>query len=131
MADLTLDTNCVVRLLLADVPEQHRAVKDLLSQGAVLAFPDAVVAELVFVLARHYGVTRAHIAELVVGLLELEFIVGNVSVLSQALADFVANTVLSFEDCYLASLATAHDSPLVTFDVALSKRLPGVRLLEA
>lgn len=127
----SLDTNVVLRLILEDLPEQHRAVRALIDQEAgQLLVADAAVIEVIFVLTRHYRFTRREIHEIVGGLVELPKIQANRSLIKRALAIFIKHPKLSFEDCYLAVLAEANEAlPLWTFDEKLAKQVPTARLV--
>ncbi len=66
----SLDTNAM-RLLLNGIPQQHKAVKDLLTQAThQLAVADTAIIELVFVLERYYGFSRQQAKEAVIGLMQ-------------------------------------------------------------
>ena len=68
----SLDANALLRLLLNDIPEQHKATKKLLASAPTpLAVADIAVIELVFVLERHYGFSRQQVGEAVTGLMLL------------------------------------------------------------
>jgi predicted nucleic-acid-binding protein len=48
----SLDTNCLLRWLLGDLPEQAEAVTRLLASQETFAVADAVIIEVVFVLEK-------------------------------------------------------------------------------
>ncbi len=63
---IALDTNVLVRFLIADDAEQHRQVvafiERALAHESVLLIPSIVLVETVWVLRRSYRLTRAEIA---------------------------------------------------------------------
>lgn len=68
-----LDTNILVRLLVADDPEQTERARELVAERCTPESPgfinSIVLAELVWVLSRAYGLSRAQIASAVEALL--------------------------------------------------------------
>jgi hypothetical protein len=58
----SLDTNCLLRWILGDVPEQTALVNTLISSGENLIAPDAVLIETVFVIDCYLSVLvrRSH-----------------------------------------------------------------------
>lgn len=63
---ITADTNVLVLALTSDHPEQSRLAQAALSDAEVIALPLAGLCELVWVLARGYGVASADIADALV-----------------------------------------------------------------
>lgn len=119
----TLDANVVLRALLDDVPKQHDAAFNLLTNGGEFRVPDIAVAEVVFVLGRAYGLTREQQREVVVGFLEQPMILADVDLIEATFATYVRFPKLSFEDCYLAaSAAIREETPLWTFDRKLASQ---------
>ena len=129
--DGSLDTNVALRLLLNDIPEQHSAVKELLSQATHEFYvADTVMIELVFVLNRHYGFNRLQITEAIDGLMKLKKITCNQALFERALPLFLDHVSLSFEDCCLAIYAQLNDAqPLWTFDKKLANQVQGAMLI--
>jgi predicted nucleic-acid-binding protein len=127
----SLDANVLLRLLLNDVPEQHKAVLRLFSQATgQFAVADTAIIELVFVLGRHYNFSRTAVAEAVEGLMELTGINCNQQLFDIALPLFLKHPGLSFEDCCLSSYAKLQDAlPLWTFDRKLAKQAPNTKLV--
>ncbi|MBU6389833.1 PIN domain-containing protein [Patescibacteria group bacterium] len=125
----SLDANVLLRLLLNDVPGQHLAAAKLI-EGSPRPFvvSDIAIVEMVFVLERHYGFTRAQIAEAIEGLASLTEINCHWELLKRALPIFSRFPKLSFEDCCLAVQAELDDAlPLWTFDQKLANQAPGVK----
>ncbi len=117
----SLDANVLLRLLLRDVPKQHRAAANLLTTGGQFAVADAACMEVIFVLGRAYELNRAQQKEAVMGLLSQPQILGNADLFATAFELYEAHPKLSFEDCYLVSHADVVGSrPLWTFDKKLA-----------
>ena len=127
----SLDTNALLRLLLNDIPSQHLAVKTLLkAANKQFAVADTAIIELVFVLERHYGLTRHQIYEAIVGLMQLKEINCNRILFENALITFTHHATLSFEDCCLSSYATLNDAePLWTFDKKLATKVTSAKMI--
>jgi predicted nucleic-acid-binding protein len=127
----SLDANVLLRLLLNDVPEQHKAVVRLFEEApGQFDIADTAIIELVFVLGRNYEFTRSAIVEAVEGLMELTVVTCNRTLFEMALPIFSKFPALSFEDCCLSSYAELHyASPLWTFDQKLAKQAPNAKLL--
>lgn len=118
----SLDANVVLRLLINDVPEQHEAARALVNSG-VFRIADAAVIEVIFVIGRHYGLTRTEQREAVSGLLALPMLRGNSELFDAAFAIYVARPKLSFEDCYLVTTAEhSGEGPLWTLDRKLASQ---------
>ncbi len=127
----SLDTNALLRLLLNDVAEQHKAIKKLLHQADnQLAVADVAVIELVFVLERYYGFSRQQVSEAVTGLMLLREINCNRTLFEKALLLYVSYSALSFEDCCLSTYATLNQAePLWTFDKKLATQAASAKLI--
>ncbi len=127
----SLDTNALLRLLLADVPEQHQAVKALLSRSkGQFAVADIAIIELVFVLERYYGFSRQQAQEAVTGLIQLREINCNRVLFENALPLYLSHPALSFEDCCLCIYATLNEAvPLWTFDRKLASQAVSAQLI--
>ncbi|WP_051478384.1 PIN domain-containing protein [Arthrobacter sp. H5] len=127
----SLDANILLRLLLRDVPKQHDAAKALLNSGGPFHISDTALIEVIFVLGRAYGLSRAQQWEAIGGLLNQPQIGGNADLFSAAFDLYVNHPKLSFEDCYLVTDAEATDTSLLwTFDRNLAQQtsarlLPG------
>ncbi len=133
MALASLDTNVVLRLVMADVPDLHQRARDLVaSPGARFEVSDYVFVELVFVLDRHYGLDRQQISATVEGLLELDNLDCHESLLRAALDQWRTHPSLSFEDCLMAEHALSRGAtPLWTFDHKLALQHDAVREVPA
>ena len=68
-----IDTNVALRLVVSDLPEQHRRARRLVTTpGARFLIPDQVFVELVFALERYYSLGREGIRGVVMELLSLD-----------------------------------------------------------
>ena len=82
---------------------------------------DISIMEIVFVLETHYEFTRQQIADVITGLMSIWNLVINRSVISGLLDFYTDHKSLSFEDCYMAEMASFHNAkPLYTFDRKLA-----------
>jgi predicted nucleic-acid-binding protein len=133
MANGSLDTNVLLRLLLNDIPHQHDAVKRLVAQrSGLFSVADTAIIELAFALGKYYGLARPQIAEAITGLMQLEEINCNHQLFEKVIPLFVNYPALSFEDCCLATYARLNGAePLWTFDKKLANQAPGVRLVQS
>jgi predicted nucleic-acid-binding protein len=129
----SLDTNILLRLMLADVSAQYDAAKKLVQRKGKRYFvSDAAIVEFIFVLERHYGFSRQQGAEMTRGLLSIKKLDCNRELILEALGYYAKYKSLSFEDCYLtASAKTMNASPLWTFDKDLVKMVPDAVLLSS
>ena len=120
----SLDTNVLLRALLNDIPEQHLLAKKLIEKpGAKYLVSDTALIELVFVLDRHYGFTRAQIADALEGLTMHPQLSCSKRVFLNSAMVFTSHQSLSFEDCYLSECAKETGAiPLYTFDKKLAKQ---------
>jgi predicted nucleic-acid-binding protein len=127
----SLDANVLLRLLLKDVSNQHRVAVTLLKESSgQLAVADIAVIEVVFVLDKHYSLSRSQIAEAIEGLMSLANINCNQELFEKAVFLFSKFPKLSFEDCCLASYAELNKAePLWTFDQKLANQAPSAKLL--
>lgn len=130
-----LDTNVLVRLLVADDAAQLAQAKALVRSAQrnneTLSIPITVMLELEWVLRSRYGFSRNVIAMTMNHLLETrELAFQDEAALEQALFSF-HDSKADFADCVHASLCAADgQSPLLTFDVQAA-RLPDTRLIES
>lgn len=119
-----LDTNIILRFLLADDPAQTRSATKLMSQvdeGNVLVeIKDFVLLETVWVLEASCRVPRKEIADKLISILNLSGIVNaNRSTLIQALLSFKESKI-DLADCLLAAYSSPA-TPVVSFDRDLKK----------
>ena len=130
---IALDTNVVVRFLAQDDDAQSPIATQLISRlsRAQPGFISAIVlAEISWVLARAYKVSRQDIAQTVEGLLRsAELVVENAEAAYRALALYRASNAGEFADALIAQTAAlAGASETVTFDRRAASAF-GMRLL--
>jgi predicted nucleic-acid-binding protein len=119
-----LDTNIILRFLLADDPAQTRSATELMSkvdEGKIsVEIKDFVLLETVWVLEASCRVPRKEIADKLINILTLSGIVNaNRSTLIQALLSF-KETRIDLADCLLAAYSSPA-TPVVSFDRDLKK----------
>lgn len=133
MTSGSLDTNVLLRLLLNDIPDQHNAVKGLLTESTgQFSIADTAIIELVFALRRYYDFTRQQVTEAVTGLVQLREINCNRILFERALSTYLEHPALSFEDACLAMYATLNNAePLWTFDKKLANQVSSAEFVTA
>jgi len=128
-----LDTNVLVRYLVADDRKQYSIAKDYIERIATmdtLFVPLSVVVELEWVLRSLYELDKETILSTFNRLLEVEELeFQNESSIEIALSLYADNNT-DFADClHIASAHVSERQPLVTFDRKAS-RVTGALLLE-
>jgi predicted nucleic-acid-binding protein len=128
----SLDANVLLRLLLNDVPDQHKTVVKLFGNATgQFVVSDTAIIEVVFVLCgKTYNFTRQQTIEAINGLMKLKEINCNSTLFEKVLPLFVNHPRLSFEDCCLSVYATLNDAePLWTFDKKLASQATSAKLV--
>jgi predicted nucleic-acid-binding protein len=126
----SLDTNCLLRWLLDDVPEFTAIITDIINSEENLAIADAALIETVFVLEKVKRVSREAIEKAVLAILEKGNILCNRGLFIEILPIYTSHPKLSFVDCYLEVYArNTGAAPLLTFDKKLGNQLSGTKLL--
>jgi predicted nucleic-acid-binding protein len=123
----SLDTNALLRLVLADIPKQTAAVESLLvDTSQKFAVADMVFAEMVWVLQGGvYGYDRQRVATNLQSILAIKHINCNRTMLEKAIPLYVSHPKISFIDTCLSVYAELNDAtPLLTFDKKLVSALP-------
>ena len=132
---IALDTNLLVRLVLHDDEAQARVAERLFIRArrnqTPLFLADVVLCELVWVLKRHSGLSRADIADTLDRLLRTELIVlADAAIAENALAAYRAGKA-DFADYLIREQSRAAGAKeVVTCDRAL-KRENGIRIIGA
>jgi predicted nucleic-acid-binding protein len=130
---IAVDTNVLARLILQDDEPQHAKAHQLfvdhVSQVASIWVSDVVLAELVWVLTRAAGHSRAEVVTVLAALM------GNATVQLESppavreAARLYETGLADFADCLLAVQASAQGAErVVTFDRKM-RTLPGVQIL--
>ena len=126
----SLDTNCLLRWLLGDIPKQKALVISLLNSGESYTVADAALIETVFVLEKLKKISRKTIEKAVMAVIGKSTILCNRELFIEVLSIYTQHPKLSFVDCYLEVLARRTDTaPLLTFDKKLANQLSGAQLV--
>lgn len=128
-----LDTNVLVRLLIADDPEQGQAAATLVQvafdAGVRTLVPQGVILETEWVLRSRYKLSRDDIAGAFTAILEThELEVQDAVTFEEALKLFKDVPGTDFSDCMHAANTAHSGRTLATFDKKAS-RLPGTALI--
>jgi len=125
-----LDTNCVLRWLLGDVPEHTALVTNLINSDEDFAIEDAVLIETAFVLEKLKKISRESIEKALMAVIKRDNILCNKDIFLEILPIYSSHSKLSFVDCYLEAVARkTGNTPLWTFDQKLANQLSGSKLL--
>jgi len=115
-----VDANVVLRYLLTDVPQLSTQTVNLLENEAVY-LPFEVIAEIVYVLDKVYGVTRTEIFDSLTNLLKYR----NISTYNMEIAivamKIFNETKLDIVDTFLSAYNKTKGYEVVTFDKELAK----------
>jgi len=116
------DTNAILRFILQDNQVMADEVEQQMFDGVCL-IPVEVVAEIVYVLSKVYGLKRDVIAQTIADLADLDNIkIVQKPVVLHALHVY-ASTTLDFVDCLLVGHAKEDGHTILTFDKKLQKYL--------
>ena len=128
----SLDTNCLLRWLLDDIPEQSAAITNLVDSGESFTVADAALIETVFVLEKLKKIDRETIERAIMAIIENNSFFCDYELFSEILPMYTKHAKLSIVDCYLEALARKRGSvPLLTFDQKLANQLPGAKLISS
>lgn len=128
-----IDTNILVRLIVADEPRQTAAARDFIHDRCTPDDPgyisNVVLAEVAWILARGYGYSRNDIADAIERMMEIaQLQVESSTDVAAALVDYRQGPA-GFTDCLIGHLnRTAECTHTITFDHKAAK-LPGFKLL--
>ena len=126
----SLDTNCLLRWLLDDVPEQTDIITSIINSEESLAVADAALIETVFVLEKIKKISRETIEKAVLAVFEKDNIRCNRELFIEILPTYIRCPKLSFVDCYLEVFARRTGAvPLLTFDKKMGNQLSNIKLL--
>lgn len=126
----SLDTNCLLRWVLKDIPEQTAAVARLMGGDLNFYVAEAAVTEVAFVLEKVYGLPREAVASNIQTIITAENIVCNRTFFQAVLPIYLKHPTISFVDCQLALQAELlSKKPLYTFDKKLASQLNPAKLL--
>ena len=129
----SIDTNIVLRCILGDVPEQREAaVKLLNAPEATHYLSDQALSECMYVLEITMDLPREDVVDFMNFFLTRYdgIIIYNRTLTKLAFPVYLTHPKLSWNDCALAAEAEInHHEPLFTFDKALARQLPQVKLV--
>lgn len=117
-----LDTNVLLRFLLGDNGEMAQKARELIQTKKILV-PIEVVAEIVFVLSKVYGIDRKKIQSMVLQLMNTRNIYTPDNDLIICAIKYYAEGNLDFVDCLMIGYKKTGRYEVFTFDKALSKFL--------
>lgn len=125
MAPVVLDTNVVLRFLLADDLQLHTgacAIFDTIISGQRKGFLcEGIIAECVYVLDSFYQVPRRRIFEYLFGIIKMRGATGpQIGILDMALHLFRDHTI-SFPDALVLATSRTLNLELATFDQKLAR----------
>ena len=119
---LLVDANVILRLLLRDDTEMAEQAVKVISEHKV-TLRHEVIAEVVYVLQKVYGLPREEVSAALTRVISLENIeTENADVLSEALSVF-AKRNLDFVDCLLYSFNVVKGEGVFSFDKKLNALL--------
>jgi len=126
----SFDTNCILRWLLGDVPEQTALITNLINSDDSFTVADAVLIETVFVLEKLKKISRESIGKSLMAVFGKNNILCNKELFIEILPIYIKHPKLSFVDRDLEALARkTGNTPLFTFDEKLGSQLPDTQLL--
>jgi len=119
------DTNVVLRYFLRDDPEQFAQSETFFEKvrngRARVIFLEGVLVECLYVLTKHYKVTRSEAAQALVGLLQYKGVTNpDRTVLTDGLQRFGAGN-LDPVDCFLLARSRGDGLQIFSFDKELNK----------
>ena len=119
-----LDTNCLLRWLLGDVPAQRARVDGGIPAGASRAVEDVAVIESVYALERSLRIGREAITEAINTLMGTKAVAMDRDLWHAILETYLYRPMLSLVDIYLAERARrSGQTPLYTFDAKMIDQL--------
>jgi predicted nucleic acid-binding protein len=127
VTSITIDTNVLVSFLTDRNPDQRATAERWLAAAAngevEILLPQLMVAELIFVLSRTYGLTMDRVATIIQNLLALPGVVVVDSFAWSILLRIWPSSLSSFADAVFASVAVERKTSALTFDERLRREL--------
>lgn len=125
----SLDTNCLLRWLLDDVPAETERISRRLTEHQRLTISDVALIEVAFVLERVMKLSRPSVAAALNALAAESSLAFDRSFWRSVADSYLVHPKLSIADVYLALDAGRRDaSPLLTFDRRLARQMEGTEL---
>ena len=121
---IALDTNALLRWIVADEPDQHRRVAEALKRAAARSpsvfIPEIVTVEAVWTLQRRYKLSRAETVDALQQLLSNDFLVmEHETLIAQALLAFARGRGDFSHYLIREHSRAAQAKPILSFDEAL------------
>ena len=110
-----IDANVILRYLTREPPEQAEQARSIIAAGAFTTME--IIAEVVYVLLKVYGLSREEISAAVMGIAG-EVLIADYDVLSYAMEYFQRRS-LDFVDCVIAARASVRQEDVFSFDKKL------------
>jgi len=117
-----VDTNVILRYLLADISELHERAKDLIENHDIYIRTEVFV-ELIFVLTKVYKIPKEETVKVLKNLLSYENIKCESKELLFLALDFYKTQNLHIVDCILCALKKLYNKEVYSFDRGLLKCL--------
>lgn len=126
----SLDTNCLLRWLLNDVPDHTRRVQQAIESHGRLTVADAALLEVGFILERSMRLPRSHVAASINALASEKAFVFDREFWRSVADEYQTRPKLSLVDVYLTHDAVRTDaSPLLTLDAKLANQSDDAALI--
>lgn len=126
----SLDTNCLLRYFLEDIPDQTEAIDRLLEQPYKFHVSDITISEFCFVSEKFYKLPRQQIGECLNRLLNMENFSCNRILFTKVIPVYISSPALSIVDVCLMFYAELNNAvPLYTFDKKLALQSNGLAKL--
>lgn len=116
-----LDANAFLRYLLNDIPAQADAAREVIDSGAAI-LTNEVLAEIVYVLDKVYGLSRQKIVDALSGVVQ-EVQCEDRELVLGALSIYRGNRKLDIVDSILAARHRLQQIEVLTFDKDLLKQM--------
>lgn len=120
MKDKLLDTNCILRFVLNDIPEQYQKVNSLIidsidSNLNLFILPETII-EISYVLSKVYGIEKKIFIPELKTLLGITSICLVDSVIIKKTLDLFLVKNISIEDCYYIAHCIENNLEFISFD---------------
>lgn len=115
-----LDANYALRFILQDNKEMAQQARAEIVSGIVFV-PDAVLAEIVHVLSKTYGIDRRVVSDSVLMFTEIQNVKTQNQQVVRKCLQYYAERSLDFVDCLLAAYHVIEGHDVCTFDKKLCK----------
>jgi len=121
----SLDTNCLLRWFLNDVPQQCQAVEALMASPESVYVDDVVIIEAVFAMEKVMKLDRLMVRDFIEAAMATSIVMDR-SLWSQVMYLWTNHPKLSVVDVYLAVKTSMNGrGPMYTFDSKMVNQLAG------